>query len=258
MRKPIVVMNWAMRQNKNQDAINFSKELINILKDSQQVEKVILPSMGTINSVAEVTKGTNISIGAQNIAPIDRGEMSGEYSIESLIDIGGKFVEIGHWERRLLFGETDELINQKVLLTLSKKLTPIICVGETEKEEDISDVLKSIEKQLFNALFEVTDNKLEDIVIAYTPYWAVGKSYASSYLHIHQIANGIRDILKKYFSPNDVEKIRIIYGGSVSPENTALMISDPVIDGVLVGRFGSEPERYAEIVKIVEANGNRR
>ncbi|MFC6347629.1 triose-phosphate isomerase family protein [Vagococcus carniphilus] len=254
LRKPIVVMNWAMRQNKNQDAIQFSRELVEILKNSNQVEKVILPSMGTIHSVAEVTKETNIKVGAQNIAPIEHGEMSGEYSIESLIDIKGEFVEIGHWERRLIFGETEELINKKLLLTLNNNLTPILCVGEKEKTDDLEEVLSEIERQLYNNLYQVKSEELENIVIAYTPYWTVGQTYASNYPHVHEVVKGIRSRLNKYFNSSDIEKLRIIYGGSVSPENTKLIIDNEDIDGVLVGRFGSEPSRYAEIVKIIESN----
>lgn len=254
MRQPIVVMNWAMRQNKSQDAIDFSKELVKILKSSNQVEKVILPSMGTIYPVAEVTKETNIKIGAQNIAPIEHGEMSGEYSIESLIDVKGEFVEIGHWERRILFRETDELINKKLLLTLAHQLTPILCVGEKEKTDNLEEVLSVIERQLYNNLYQVKSENLENIVIAYTPYWTVGKSYASNYPHVHAVAKGIRQVLSKYFKKEDVEKVRIIYGGSVSPENTKLITDNQEIDGVLVGRFGSEPSQYAEIVTIIEEN----
>jgi triosephosphate isomerase len=139
-RKPIVIMNWSMRQNKNEEARFFAKELDKRLGEIENVEVVILPSMGTIYSISEELKESNIKIGAQTISQYQHGEYSGEYSIESLVDIGGKYVEIGHWERRLYFGETEEIINKKVHLALNNNIRPILCLGEKEKKVDIQEI----------------------------------------------------------------------------------------------------------------------
>jgi len=107
-RRPIVAMSWAMRQNRSADAVAFAEQLVQLLQEHQAIEQVVFSSMGTMAAVASVLKGSVIGLGAQNIAPFVVGEYSGEYSIESLVDVGGTYVELGHWERRSLFGETDE------------------------------------------------------------------------------------------------------------------------------------------------------
>ncbi|MDT2759906.1 triose-phosphate isomerase family protein [Enterococcus xiangfangensis] len=251
-RKPIIAMNWAMRQNKNSDAIAFAEQLVELLDKDTKTEKIIFPSMGTLQAVAKISNETNIELGAQNIAPYAHGEYSGEYSIESLIDIGGKYVELGHWERRTLFGETDELINKKAKLILENNLIPIICVGETDKFESKKEIEEQIRRQLFNDLLGIEEKKIETIIIAYTPKWAVGKTRASNAPHVHEVGNLIREILRDIFSEKTSQIIRVIYGGSVSPENARLIVEAKSIDGVLIGRFGSNPERYAEVVKIIE------
>lgn len=246
-------MSWAMRQNKNEDALEFSTNLIKVLQEEKTVEQFIFPSMGTLTTVAPVLKDSVVGLGAQNIAPFSAGEYSGEYSIESLMDIGGQYVELGHWERRKLFGDTDEWINKKLLLTLEKGLKPVLCIGEEKKLDDL-EMRMVLKRQLFNDLLGVDETDVSEIIIAYTPAWAVGKSRASNAPHIHKSGAMIRDILKEFYPVQEVEKVRVIYGGSVSPENTALIVQNEAIDGVLLGRFGSIPERYAEVVQVVADN----
>ena len=256
-RKSIVVMSWAMRQNRKKEAISFSKKLVELLGEDHGVEKIVFPSMGTLSHVANVINGSAIGLGTQNIAPVAHGMFSGEYSIDSLIDEGGKYVELGHWERRKIFHESDELINQKVLLTLNKGLTPVICVGEISETENMYVVETQLYRQLFNDLLQVDEADVERLIIAYTPMWTVGKTRAANVPHIHEAAKIIRKILIKLFGTESGEKVRIIYGGSVSPENAQLIVQNNEIDGVFVGRFGSDPERYAEVVKVVEENHNK-
>lgn len=251
-RKPIVMMSWAMRQNKREDAINFAQKLSELLKKKSNIEQVVFPSMGTISDVAAVLDDTDIGIGAQNIAPFKSGEYSGEYSIESLLDINGRYVELGHWERRSMFGDTDDLINKKLLLTLDNKLVPVLCIGENEKNEDIDKLNSILKRQLFNDLQDANEEDVSKMIIAYTPRWAVGKTLASNAPHIHATGKLIRDILSDFYSKKTVDDIRIIYGGSVSPENAKIIVADENIDGVFVGRFGSKPERYAQVVHAVE------
>ncbi|EOL43112.1 triose-phosphate isomerase [Enterococcus phoeniculicola] len=252
-RKPIVAMSWAMRQNKKEDAVRFATTLIQQLNQENEVEKIIFPSMGTLSAVAEVTKNTTIGLGAQTIAADAQGEYSGEYSIESLVDCGGKYVELGHWERRELYGETDEQINKKLRLAIEYGISPILCVGEKEKELETLPY-SQLKRQLFNALFELPKEQLAQVIIAYTPQWAVGQTRAASAPHIHEVGRLIRSILEEFYPSKVVQEVRVIYGGSVSPENARLITSDEGIDGVLVGRFGSEPHRYAEVVSVIEEN----
>ncbi|MHC5249377.1 triose-phosphate isomerase family protein [Enterococcus sp. LJL90] len=251
-RKPIVGMSWAMRQNRNQDAVDFAKQLVDLLNENQEIEQIVFPSMGTITAVATVLKDSRIGLGSQNIASFAAGEYSGEYSIESLVDVDGQYVELGHWERRSMFGDTDELINKKLLLTLEAGLTPVLCIGEDEKIEDPNKLYSILKRQLFNDLQDAKEADVRRLVVAYTPHWAVGKTRASNAPHIHQVGQVIREILAEFYPAETVAAIRVIYGGSVSPENARLIVADDAIDGVLVGRFGSEPRRYAEVVAVVE------
>lgn len=251
-RKPIVAMSWAMRQNKNADAIDFSKELGILLKKNHGIEQIVFPSMGTIQAAAPILLEAGIGVGSQNIAPFASGQYSGEYSIESLIDVHGEYVELGHWERRSMFGDTDELINQKLLLAIDSKVTPILCIGENERVEEEA-LYKVLKKQLFIDLFGIEAQHCQKIIVAYTPQWAVGQSRASNAPRIHQVSRMIREIISELYDELAANSLRIIYGGSVSPENAGSIVNDEAIDGVLVGRFGSKPERFAEVVhKVAE------
>lgn len=253
-RKPIVVMSWAMRQNIKVDAQNFTTKLIQLLNTDTGVEKIIFPSMGTITYVADLVNGTSIGLGAQNISTHENGEYSGEYSIDSLIDCGGQYVELGHWERKDYYGENYTSINKKLKLCIQKSVTPILCIGEKEKNISEQELYEHLTLELFNVLFGIQITHIPDIVIAYTPKWAVGRTIAASAPHIHKVGKMIREIISNMYDEYASDKIRIIYGGSVSPENAKLITENKMIDGVLVGRFGSIPERYAEVVNVVEKN----
>jgi triosephosphate isomerase len=256
-RKPIVIMNWSMRQNKNEEARFFAKELDKRLGEIENVEVVILPSMGTIYSISEELKESNIKIGAQTISQYQHGEYSGEYSIESLVDIGGKYVEIGHWERRLYFGETEEIINKKVHLALNNNIRPILCLGEKEKKVDIQEIdyhyiYIKLKRQIFNDLLDVNSEDFKNIVVAYTPQWAVGQSAAASRVHIHKVAKLIREILNEFYDEKFIREVQLVYGGTVSSQNAGWITSYEEIDGVLLGRFGSKPEQIIETIMEIE------
>lgn len=262
IKKPIVIMNWSMRQNNVKDATKFAKELVNHGAMNRNVDLVILPSMGTIYPVSRVVEGSLVAIGSQNIAPIAQGELSGEFSISSLKEIGGEYVELGHWERRKFFGETDVMINKKVKLSLANNINPIVCIGELEQKEadNVIDEIRdpnyeeSLEQELFlkvvNNLYGLDVEDLKKVIIAYTPAWAVGQSRAASSLHIRRATDIIRKALNKIYGDSGNE-VRIVYGGSVSPENSNSMIETANLDGVLLGRFGSDSTRLQKVVDII-------
>ncbi|MEO1770486.1 triose-phosphate isomerase family protein [Candidatus Enterococcus ferrettii] len=263
-KKPIVIMNWSMRQNHMKDAIEFAKQISAKKNSDAGIDVVILPSMGTIYPVHEVIKDTPVHLGVQNIGSIEHGELSGEFSIESLIDMEGTFVELGHWERRKLFNETDDIINKKVKLALNNNVSPILCVGELEKKDadNVIDDLKNpnyerdLEQELFlrvfNGLYCVDKKHLDKIVIAYTPAWAVGQSKAAGAPHIKMATSFIRKAITRIFGEEAKEKVRVVYGGSVSPENSITMIKMADLDGVLLGRFGSDSNRLQQIVDVIK------
>ena len=259
-KKPIVIMNWSMRQNHIKEAKAFAKQISE--HKNSDIDVVILPSMGTMYPVYEALRNSTVQLGTQNIAPIEVGELSGEFSIESLIDMKGTFVELGHWERRKFFNETDSVINKKVKLALKKDVNAILCVGEFEKKDadNVIDVLKypnyemELEHELFlrifNGLYCVDEKDLDKVVIAYTPAWAVGKNKAAGAPHIKMATSLIRKALARIFGEKASEKVRVIYGGSVSPENSITMIKIADLDGVLLGRFGSDSSRLQQIIDV--------
>lgn len=263
-KRPIVIMNWSMRQNHIKEAKEFAKQISQQKDAETAIDIVILPSMGTIHPVHEVLKNTAIHLGSQNIAPIESGELSGEFSIESLLDMEGTFVELGHWERRKLFNETDDVINQKVQLALKKGVHPILCIGELEKKDadNVIDEQKypnyklELERELFlrifNGLYCVDEKDLDKIIIAYTPAWAVGKSKAAGTPHIKLATTLIRKAIAEIFGDDANKKIRVVYGGSVSPENSITMMREANLDGVLLGRFGSDSHRLQQIIETVK------
>lgn len=251
-RKPIVGISLKMYQNKINEAELFTKRISELTGQVKEVEQFMCPGMGVLYPVSLQLNHSKIGLGAQNMAPVAYGAYTGEFSIDSLLDMNGTYVELGHIERRTIFGESDDLINQKVLLALEKNVAPVLCIGELEHSDDHQEIKNLLMKQLFLALNQVPENKVEKVILAYEPAWAVGKTLAASAVHVHATHGIIRECLTELYSHETAQKIRIIYGGSVSQENVQLIVSDENVDGVFVGRFGHDPERYANIVKTVK------
>jgi triosephosphate isomerase len=251
-RKPIVGISLKMYQNKIKEAQNFAEELVNIVGDEQEVEQFMCPGMGVLYPVSIILENSLIGLGAQNMAPVEYGAYTGEFSIDSLLAMHGSYVELGHVERRTIFGESDDLINQKVRLALGKGVAPVLCIGELEHNENESELKNILMKQLFLSLNQVAPEQAEKVILAYEPAWAVGKTLAASAVHVHLAHGLIRECLKELYSEETAEKIRIIYGGSVSQENVGLIVADENVDGVFVGRFGHDPKRYGNIVATVK------
>lgn len=252
MRKPIVGISLKLYQNKIDNARNFAHAIVEEVGEEKKIEQFMCPGMGVLYPVAMILKESEIGLGSQNMAPEPNGAYTGEFSIESLIEMKGGYVEIGHIERRRIFQETDEMINQKVRLALDYGLTPVLCIGEVNKTEDYQEIKDLMKKQLFLDLFQIEGKQAEKIILAYEPAWAVGKTCAASAKHVHQVHGLIRECIKELYDNQIAENIRIIYGGSVSQENVKLLVSDENVDGVFVGRFGHNPKQYASIAETVK------
>lgn len=250
-RKPVVGLSFKLYQNKAVEAEKYAETIHHLVGNESDIEQFFCPAMGVLSPVSHRLKDSLIGLGSQNIAPVANGAYTGEFSIESLIEMGGKYVELGHCERREYFHETDELINRKLLLTLANNLTPVLCIGEKEKVSK-EELIPILSRQLYSTLSFIPADSLKKVIIAYEPIWAVGKALAASAPYIHQSHHLIRQALKKLFSSEIAESIRIIYGGSVSQENVATIVGNEDVDGVFIGRFGHDPMRYASIVKQVK------
>ncbi len=247
MRKRIVAGNWKMNKTPEQ-----TKELINILKplvgDEENTEVVFCPPFICLTTAIEAVKGTNIKIGAQNMYFEENGAYTGEIAPDMIKEVGCEYVILGHSERRAYFGETDEIINKKVLKAFEHDLMPIICVGETleQREQGITEDLVRLQTKI--ALKDVPAADAEKAVIAYEPVWAIGTGRTATNEQAQEVCGAIRKVLVEIYGAETAEKIRIQYGGSVNAGNATELFGMPDIDGGLVGGASLKAD-FATIVK---------
>lgn len=246
-RKPIVGISYKNYIN----SPNVMKEkvcnIVELTSELLNLELIVFPSMGTIESVADICKNTNLGYGVQNISPYKNGAYTGEYSIESIIELGGKYVEVGHYERRTIFAESHSMINKKLRLVLSENINAIYCIGEDKKcnSKYLYDLFK---QQLYLELKDIaSDSMIRNIIFAYEPGWAIGTKKSAEKNYIHNAHKIIREILSELYGNSVSQKVRIIYGGSVSNENVKDIISNENVDGVFVGRFGHDENKFVNI-----------
>ncbi len=247
-RKPIVGMSLKIYVNKMDQAVSMAKEILEKMNKLDDIDVFLIPSMGTIYPVAKELEGSKILYGVQNVAPIENGAMTGEFSIESAVDLGCHLVELGHAERKALFSEDYKMINDKIRLTIGNGLMPIVCVGETDKSPERKLELRT---QMSGLLRELSGNELTDLVLAYEPEWAIGKEKPAESQYVHESMRMIREILEEMFGKKVSEKIRLIYGGSANKENAKELVSSEDVDGLFIGRFGHEISNFHEIVNTV-------
>jgi len=246
-RKPIIAGNWKMNKTAA-EARDLAAKLIPLVTGVTDREIVLAPPFTSISAVAEIVKGTNMTLAAQNLFWEDKGAFTGEISAEMLLDLGCKYVIIGHSERRQFFGETDETVNKKVRQALNKGLRPIVCVGELLNEREAGRVNVVIERQLIGALKAVSAGEMQNIVIAYEPVWAIGTGKTATPAQANEVHDFIRQKVKAMFNSGVAEALRIQYGGSVTPENVSVLMAMPNIDGALVGGASLKPESFAALV----------
>ena len=249
MRKKIVAANWKMNMLQA-EAAEFVKDLLLEIGDMSAVEVVIVPPFTAIAKVVEsLGKAQNIKVGAQNMFWEHSGAFTGEISAPMLRDLFVRYVVLGHSERRTLFGETDEMVNRKVRAALEAKLRPIVCIGETLEQRDTGNVEKTLSIQLRGSLAGLTPKELQETVIAYEPVWAIGTGRNATPQQAQEAHAFIRRTLREMADDTTADRIRIQYGGSVKPENARELMSQPDIDGALVGGASLDPRSFAQIVK---------
>lgn len=250
MRKPIIAGNWKMYKT-----ISEAIELANGLKrelfdlDSQDIDIVICPPYTALSEVYEVIADSNIQLGAQDLHWEQEGAFTGEVSALMLKDVGVKFVIIGHSERRQYFGETNETVNKKIKAVLKCGLNPIVCMGETLSERESDKTFKVLDDHIQNGLKDINEQDILKIVIAYEPVWAIGTGKNATAQQAQEAQKYIRDLLKSKYNKDIASNIRIQYGGSVKPENITELMSQPDVDGALVGGASLLVESFAKIVR---------
>jgi triosephosphate isomerase len=234
MRKPIVAGNWKMNTNAGQ-AGELAAALVQMLGRESQAEIVVCPPFPYLTRVAAAVTGSQIALGAQNVHSSPNGAFTGEVSAAMLVDCGCKWVIIGHSERRQLLGESDDFIWHKLIAALAAGLHVILCVGETLVQRQTHQTEMIVETQLTGSLERLTREKLARVVLAYEPIWAIGTGHNATPEQAQQVHQFIRSWLDGQFGDGAAQATRILYGGSVKPENAAGLLAQPDVDGALVG-----------------------
>jgi len=244
MRKPIIAGNWKMYKTAF-EAVDFVKNLKPEVSDVHDRAIVICPPHPVLKDVGDVIRDSNIALGAQNLFWEDEGAYTGEVSAPMLKSVGCTYVIIGHSERRQFFGETDETVNKKLFAALKHNLFPIVCIGETLEQREKGETFEVIEKQIREGLKNLVISNWSLVVIAYEPVWAIGTGKTATPQQAQEVHAFIRGLL-----PRDVaQEIRILYGGSVKPDNIKELMAQPDIDGGLVGGASLKIESFEKIVK---------
>ena len=249
-RKPILAGNWKMNKT-TAEARDLAAKLAPLVSGVKDREIVLAPTFTSLQTVSEAIKGTNISLAAQNMHWEDKGAFTGEISVEMLLDLGCKYVIIGHSERRLYFGETDETVNKKAKQALKKGLLPILCVGETLVEREAGRLNEVISRQVTGGLKDISAEDMKKAVIAYEPVWAIGTGKTATPEQANEVHSLIRQKVKTLYTAQIAEGLRIQYGGSVTPENVSSLMAKPDIDGALVGGASLKPESFAALVNFI-------
>ena len=248
----LIAANWKMNKTID-ESVFLVRELKKLIDNKADSEIVVFPPFTALHAVSEELSGSSVKLGAQNMYFKDSGAYTGEISPLMLKEIGAEYVILGHSERRETFGENDSLINQKVLAALNNGLAPIVCVGENLNQRNEGIAKEVIEKQLKNCLKDVNKNEALKISIAYEPLWAISKGNPNhkpaTAKDAEEMHRYIKNFLVKIFDSNSSKKIRVIYGGSMKPENARELMSMPNIDGGLVGNASLDAKSFADIVK---------
>jgi triosephosphate isomerase len=248
MRTPIIAGNWKMNTTVD-EALDLVDEMIDDLEEmEEEVEVVLCPPFVSLAALADELVGSLVFLGAQNMHYLDKGAYTGEISPVMLADLCD-YVILGHSERRQYFGETDELVNKKVVAALRHGLSPIVCVGETLAQHDAGQAEAVVTAQVKGCLAGLSDADVAGLVIAYEPVWAIGTGRAATGADAKTVIATIRQTIAGLYDAAIAQAVRVQYGGSVNAANIAEFIRQPEIDGALVGGASLKPEEFVAIVR---------
>jgi len=246
MRKPVIAGNWKMHMT-IPEALELVSAILQGVGTKEDVEVVVAPPYTALHSVAEALKGSHVALSAQNMHWEDSGAFTGEVSPKMLKDAGCSHVIIGHSERRQYFGETDESVNRRVKSALRHGFHVILCLGETLDERKAGNTFRVLEKQLVGGMKEI-DN-IGEIMIAYEPVWAIGTGMKATDQQANDAHGFIRSWIRDNYGDSAASGIRILYGGSVKPDNVDGLMSEPDVDGALVGGASLNADSFCRLVK---------
>lgn len=247
-RKALIAANWKMFKTPA-EAKQFTDAFLPLVASHRRDEIALFPSPVLLPTVVEAAKGTNVSVGAQNIYFAEEGAYTGETSILQLKAVGGTLTLIGHSERRQYFGETDAIVNKKLHTALKHGVVPVVCVGEVLEEREAGKTASVLKTQVNGAFAGITPEAAAPIVIAYEPVWAIGTGKTATPEIAADAHRILRAEVEALLGADVAGKMRILYGGSVKPDNATALISQDEIDGALVGGASLKPDSFAAIVK---------
>ncbi len=247
MRVPIIAGNWKLYKT-TAEALDLVNGLIPLVKNTAGVEIVVAPVFTVLGDVGRAISGTNIRLAGQDCFWEEEGAFTGEVSPRMLLDAGCNHVIIGHSERRQYFGETDETVNRKIKAALKDGLTVLFCIGETLAEREAERTFDVLKRQVANGLTGIATGQLNNIVIAYEPVWAIGTGKTASDTQAQEAHAFIRNQVAGFYDSETAAAIRILYGGSVKPDNIKGLMAQPDIDGALVGGASLKADSFAAIV----------
>jgi triosephosphate isomerase (TIM) len=248
-RRPLIAGNWKMYKTV-EDAESFIQALLPRVSTADRTDVAICPSYLALGAMVDSTRGSRVEVFAQNMHHAPEGAFTGEVSAAMLVETGVHGVILGHSERRELFGESDKALALKVPVALEAGLVPILCVGETEEERERGDTERKLRHQVQEDLAKVDTERLGDVIIAYEPIWAIGTGQVATPEQAQEAIAFVRALVADR-SREQAERTRVLYGGSVKPDNAAELLALPDIDGALVGGASLDPESFAAIVAAV-------
>ncbi len=247
-RKYLIAGNWKMNKNAT-EGVELAEDIVSQLGSKTSVGVVVCPPYTALESVGKAISESNIQLGSQNMNPEASGAYTGEISAEMLRSLFVTHAILGHSERRALFHENDAFINKKVLAALANNLRPILCVGETLEERESNKTIDIVSAQIRKGLEGVGEDQAENIVVAYEPVWAIGTGKTATPEMAQEVHAAIRKVLSELLGEEKADKVRILYGGSMKPENAPELLAQPDIDGGLIGGAALTARSFVGIVE---------
>ena len=247
-RTPLIAGNWKMYKT-GPEAVETAMELEKLCSDVTDVDVMIAPTYLSLPLVSTTLRDSRIKVGAQNLYFENQGAFTGEVSAEMIKAAGAEYVIIGHSERRQYFGETDLSVNKKIRAAIGSGLKPVLCIGETETDRDEEKTFSILDKQVSNGLKGLSFDELGNLVLAYEPVWAIGTGKTASVDQVDEVHQYLRSLLEKLFSKDFSGKTRILYGGSVNPDNVKELMGIKDVDGALVGGASLDADKFINIIK---------
>jgi len=248
VRRLFIAGNWKMNLNRGQ-SLSLVQSLVESLRGVSDVDIAVCPPAVYLGELGKALHATNIGLGAQNVNSKSEGAYTGEISCSMLKDVGCRYVILGHSERRAIYGETDSMVNEKLHAVLAAGLTPIVCVGETLEQREAGQTQQVVRSQCIGSLAGLTEDQMLKTVLAYEPVWAIGTGKTASPAQAEEVHKDIRSLLETQFSVGTAQRVIVLYGGSVKADNAQELLSEPNIDGALVGGASLKQDSFEGIIK---------